>query len=160
MISGSPLVYDDTLFRAQIPAYSNVDDYPETTLQVWWNTAINYVSNSASFAWWESNAVPGSDNTPQQASINLMMAHLIFLSNLIAAGKIRPGGDIVTSATIDKITVSLQPPPVKTQWQWWLSQSPYGAKLLALLTLKSAGGFYIGGSPELLAFRKFGGRFC
>lgn len=158
-MTSNSLVYDDELFRSQIPAYSNMTDYPEATLQMWWNTAISYISNGASYAWYSDSIVPGNDNTPQQSAINLMTAHLITLSNQIATGKYKPGGDIVTSATIDKITVSLLPPPVKSQWSWWLSLTPYGAQLLALLTLKSAGGFYVGGQPELLAFRKFGGCF-
>lgn len=159
MFSSAPLTYDDALFRAQIPLYANTTDYPESTLQVWWNTAISYISPGQSYAWWEANQTSGNDNTPQQSAINLMMAHLIFLSNLIASGKIRPGGDIVTSATIDKVSVTLEPPPIKSQWQWWLSQSPFGAQLLALLYLKSVGGFYVGGLPELAAFRKVGGIF-
>lgn len=159
MISGNTLVYDDALFRAQIPAYADVTKYPEATLQAWWNTAISYISPTQTLNWWEVGQTAGNDNTPQQLAINLMTAHLIFISGLIANGKASPGGGIVSSATIDKITVSTVPPPVKSQWQWWLSQSPYGANLLALLSLKSTGGFYIGGRPELAAFRRVGGCF-
>jgi hypothetical protein len=53
----------------------------------------------------------------------------------------------------------MQPPPETNQWQWWLSLSPWGQQLLALLLVKSAGGFYIGGFPERQGFRKAYGLF-
>jgi hypothetical protein len=56
------------------------------------------------------------------------------------------------TANIDKVNVSLTPPPLKNQWQWWLSISPWGQQLWALLQVNSVGGHYIGGSPVLSGF--------
>lgn len=83
-----------------------------------------------------------------------MTAHLTALSDLAAQSQ-TPGYE--QSATIDKVSVSLTPPPNKNQWQFWLNTTPYGMQLLALLQSKSAGGFYIGGLPETAAFKKVAG---
>jgi len=61
---------------------------------------------------------------------------------------------VVTAATIDKISVTLMPPPGLNQWQWWLNQTPYGQQLLALLQIAAAGGrFYSAGKPVVGVFR-------
>lgn len=89
-------------------------------------------------------------------ALTLLTAHLAALGVLIAAGQV-PG--LVQTATVDKVSVSLTPPPILTQFQWWLSLTPYGQQLLALLQVASVGGIYIGGLPEISAFRKVGGIF-
>lgn len=98
----------------------------------------------------------GTSDQVQTRYLYLMTAHISALSVLIAAGE---SGQIVTGATIDKVSVTLQPPPEKNQWQWWLNQTPYGQQLLAILQAQSAGGFFIGGTPERAGFRSFGGRY-
>lgn len=65
----------------------------------------------------------------------------------------------MNSATIDKVTIGVTPPPFPNQWQWWLSTTVYGANLLALLQANSVGGFYIGGWPQTSSFRNAGGVF-
>lgn len=91
-------------------------------------------------------------------ALNLMTAHLAWLSDKIGKGE-TPG--LEQSATIDKVSVSLTPPPVKTQFQWWLTLSPYGAQLQALLGVKGAGGFYVPSSagPGRTGFRNAIGGF-
>jgi hypothetical protein len=66
---------------------------------------------------------------------------------------------VVTGATIDKVSVQLAAPTTKSGWQYWLASTPYGMQLWAFLSIKSAGGLYIGGRPERRAFRKVGGNF-
>lgn len=136
------LTFNYAQFIALFPAYSNPTTYPEATLQAYWDTAISYISNNAN-----CGSLTGDD---RQLAINLMTAHLVYLSNLIASGQV-PG--IMQDATIDKVHVGLEPPPVPNQWQWWLNTSPYGMQLLALLQAHSVGGYYIGGSPVLAGFR-------
>jgi hypothetical protein len=87
----------------------------------------------------------------------LMVAHLLTL-----AAQARTGGvsGQVTSATIDKVSVSVAPPPGGDDaWAYWLGLTPYGLQLLALLKRCTAGGFYVGGLPERAAFRAVGGLF-
>ena len=149
MTCTTPLTFDYTLFAEQVPAYSNIVTYPEATLQAYWDTAIFYVSDSANCGSLTCDA--------RQYAINLMVAHLVYIAGLIASGQV-PG--LMQSSTIDKISVTLTPPVIQNQWQWWMSLSPYGQQLLALLQTKSVGGYYFGGSPVLGSFR-FGnyGRF-
>lgn len=141
------LVFDVSAFRAQFPAFSNADVFDDATLQAYWDAAICYISN-------ENYGYLAGDC--RQRAINLMVAHLLQLARTAAAGK---QSGLMQSASIDKISITVTPPPVQSQWQWWLSTTPYGAQLLALLQSKSVGGFYIGGLPETAAFRKAWGRF-
>ena len=135
------LTFDYALFISQCPQYSNGTTYPQALLQTYWDIAINYVSNVGNYG-----ALQGA---ARQYGLNLMVAHLAYLAGLIAIGQV-PG--LMQNATIDKVTVGLTPPPLKNQFQWWLSLTPYGQQLLALLQINSVGGFYIGGSPVLANF--------
>lgn len=137
------LEFDVNAFWAAFPAFQQT---PIVELQSYWDSATLFVSDQT----W----CPTSPLRPRY--INLMTAHLAALACLIAAGD---SGGIVTGATIDKISVTLQPPPEVDQFQWWLNQTPYGQQLLALLQVQSVAGFYVGGGPELSSFRKGYGRF-
>lgn len=88
--------------------------------------------------------------------IYLMTAHLMALSDMLLLGN-NPA--IVSQSTIDKESVTLVPPPAKSQFQWWLNTTAYGAQLAALLSVAAVGGTFAGGSPERSAFRKVRGVF-
>lgn len=135
------LTFDYEQFIALFPAYSNSTQYPEPTLQAYWNSAINYISDIGNYG-----AMQGDT---RQYALNLMTAHLTYIAGLIANGTVPY---LMQNSTIDKITIGLTLPPLKNQWQWWLMVSPYGQQLLALLQVNSVGGFYIGGSPVLNNF--------
>jgi hypothetical protein len=141
----SILTYDDALFRQQIPAYASTAEYPEATLQAFWDSATCYMSDVGNFG-----VLQGSC---RQNGLNLMTAHLVYISNLIARGQVPY---VLGAATIDKVQITAVPPPLKNQWGWWMSVSPYGQQLWAMLQVNSVGGFYIGGSPVLSSFRGYG----
>jgi Protein of unknown function (DUF4054) len=126
--------YNDTAFRALFPAFANPTTYPTSAIQIYWNTATAYVSNSTGGCF-----TGGMTPAQQTLALNQMTAHLVYLNGLVASGN-TPG--VVVGATIDKVSVTLEPPPVPNQWQFWLNQSPYGQQLLALLQVVSVGGFY------------------
>ena len=125
------LTFDYSLFQTQVPEYANPANYPEATLQNYWNIAINYMSNVGNYGVLQGDA--------RQYGLNLLVAHLVFLAGLVAQGQV-PG--LMQTATIDKVTVGLTPPPLKSQFQWWLSLTPYGQQLFAMLQIVSVGGFY------------------
>lgn len=131
MINPPLLTFNYASFIAQIPQYSAV---PEDQLQQYWNGAINYVSPIGNFG-----AIQG---TARQYALNLMTAHLIWISNVATANQVP---SLVTGATIDKVNVTLTPPPLPNQWQWWLDLSPYGQQLLAQLQVQTVGGFFVAG---------------
>lgn len=136
-----------TTFRTLFPAYSNATTYPDAVLTMNWDTATLYIS--AEDYGWLSGA-------SRERSIYLMAAHITALSDIISSGQ---NPSLVSASSIDKISVTLTPPPIKNQFHWWLSLTPYGAQLLALLKMSAVGGMYVGGSAERSAFRKVGGRF-
>lgn len=127
--------YNDAAFRALFPAFANPTAYPQAMLQAYWDTATAYISNR------NGGCYAGGMTLAQQTlALNQMTAHLVALSGLIAAGQ-TPG--VMVGATIDKISITLEPPPAPNQWSYWLQSTPYGQQLLALLQVASAGGFYV-----------------
>lgn len=140
-------VFDPTAFRAQFTAFANATTYPDATLQTYWDMSACIIEPYDNFA---------MCGNPLQLALNLLTAHQAQLFTTIAAGNV-PG--VLTGASEGTVSVSMQPPPTKDGFTWWLSTTPYGAQLRALLIARSAGGFYIGGRPETSAFRKVGGRF-
>lgn len=148
-MSGTYILYDDATFRATLPFFSNTAVYPEAALQQWFTNGISYISN------YNAGALSGLD---RQLACYLMTAHLAALNDqIVANGGSVPG--FVVDATIDKVKVQIQPPPARNQFQYWLGLTPWGQQLLPLLAIKSAGGFFIGGSPERAAFRRVLGGF-
>lgn len=136
------ITLDLPAFRAQCPEFGSAVLYPDITIEGYWTAATTYVSTN------DYGALNGS---ARARALNLMCAHLIKLADLIADGN---AAGIVSAAGVDKVNVTLAPPPVATQYRWWLSLTPYGAQLLALMRAKAAGGLYVGGTPERGAFRR------
>lgn len=143
---GATITFNPTLFRQQFPAFANDTTYPDAMLQMYFDMATCYVSDR-NYGFLR--------NCCRGLALNLLVAHIISLGTAIVAGD--PTGTI-TSATIDKISVTLLAPIAKNGWQFWLNQTPYGQQLLALLSKAGCGGLYIGGRPETAAFRKVYGR--
>ena len=136
--------FNEIAFRASFPQLAS-----NPSLQAFWDTATLYVNDQTGGCY-----TGGLTPAQQTWALNLMTAHLVALSNMLCAGE-TPG--FVQSATVDNVSVTLTPPPQKNQWEWWLNTTPYGAQLLTLLSIVSVGGLYIGGRPELAAFRRPGG---
>lgn len=78
--------------------------------------------------------------------IELMVVHLIYINNMILANS-ATGGQVgqMASASIDSVSVNMVIPDNSNALKYWLNQSPYGQRYLALL---SAHAFpvYLGGS--------------
>lgn len=125
--------YDDTLFRTQFPAFEDATAFPTPTLQMYWDSAGTIITNTT----YGAIAQQGGP-----MALNLMTAHLAALSVMIANNELPA---IPISAGIDKINITTEPPPLKTQFQYWLSTTPYGQQLLAMLQVASVGGLYVPG---------------
>lgn len=137
--------FDPILFRAQIPAYADPVAYPDATIQGYWDAGACYISTD-NYGWLSGGC--------RARALNLMAAHLIALAGMIAAGQ-TPG--LITSSGVDKVSVGLTPPPLRSQWGWWMSLTPYGAQLWALLQTRAVGGLYVGGAIEIGGLRRGGG---
>lgn len=139
----NPVLFDEAAFRAQVPQYADPTTYPTAVLQQFWDNAINFITN-----WYGTSTWPTEDKL--RFAINLMTAHLVYTSWLLQQG-ITPGVEV--SSSVGQTSVSLEPPPLKTQWQYWLQTTPYGMQLLALFQVRTVGGFYFGGNWSLAAIR-------
>lgn len=135
-------VFDIAAFRAAFPAFADEVIYPDAMITAVSDAALCFLSEHSCSC--------------DTAAWQLATAHLMFLRTQAASGA--PGG-LVTSASIDKVSVTVTPPPARDGYSYWLSLSPYGLELMALLSRCSAGGIYVGGRPERAAFRSVGGIF-
>ena len=80
----------------------------------------------------------------RQLAIFLMSAHLLTIQKSIASGETSMG--FQGSASIDRVSVSVIPPPFTDAFDYWLNLSPYGQQLLALMEAKIPSPQYFGGS--------------
>lgn len=149
--------YDDAAFRALFKAFSDTIKWPEATLAMYWGVATDYISTN-------DNPCNMLNGNSLALAINLMAAHIATLfsaddNNVQEGGDPGQPGSVEVSASVGAVSVSNLPPPVKDSWDYWLNQTSYGQNLLALLAMKSVGGFYVGGLAERTGFRKAGGVF-
>lgn len=146
------IVFDPAAFRINplFASFSNPVVYTDAILEAWGDIATNYISDQNGGCY-----VNGITLKQQTLALDLMVAHLLSLSTQIGntPGSPKTPG-LKQAATIDKVSVTLTPPPVKNQWQWWLSLTPFGQQLFALLQVASAGGFFYGAFPVMPAFRR------
>lgn len=144
---------DIPLFRQRFPQFGISAVFPDPVVTMQWLVASQYVS---------AEVQPCEDMTEaaRELALQQMTAHLMALQCIISAGGTYTGqGGVTTAATIDKVSVTLAPPPYGTSaWRFWLNTTPYGQALLALLTAQAAGGFAYGGSP-VIGFRGAAGGF-
>jgi hypothetical protein len=135
-------------FKVQFPdPQFPVATYPQVTVEAYAENALCYISTGCRLT-----------GTCWVFALNLMTAHLLKLNDIIISGGSLA---VATSASVGGVSVSLQPPPAsnKSQYSWWLSTTPYGVQLAALLSKIAAPGFYAGGSQARGGFRGPTGRF-
>ena len=75
-----------------------------------------------------------------------LTAHLLAVSMGLEGGEGQSGA--LSSATIDKVSVSFSVAQPRDSWESWLGTTPYGQQAMAFLKRCSAGGFFVGGLPE------------
>lgn len=153
-MSDSILTFDYASYIAN-PTFQLYAAYAQPLLQLYWDNAIVYMSDVANCG--------NLQDEKREYAIQLLMSHLIFVTNIANTGTGAGGGAgtgagtvpfQMQSATIDKVSVSVTPPPNKNQFQWWLGTSPFGQMLLALLQIVSVGGNYYPGSFGRMGFRR------
>lgn len=141
--------FDGAAFRLQFPQFADVTVYPDGMLSGYFTMATCYINPEDSSC--------GLSGDCLQLALNLMTAHLaaIYTDNNAGSGS----AGVVSSATIDRVSITQQVPTTRGGWQAFLVKSPYGLQLWALLSAKAAGGWTVGGSLERRAIRKAGGIF-
>lgn len=141
------ITFDPAAFRAMFPQFSDPTAFPDAKLQAHFDAATGYVS---------ADTYGDMKPTSRAYALDLMTAHLLTLGVMAAQGT-QPGVTIMSR--VGDVQVQLQPPPVKSEWSYWLNTTPHGAQLVALLQAQAVGGFFVGGLPERAAFRKVAGVF-
>lgn len=134
--------FDAALFRAQFPEYQDPDLYPDAVLQGYWDSATCFIS-PVNFGHLHGAC--------RARALNLMTAHILLVSSNTSGGE---ATGIIASATIDKVSVSLKTPEANNSFRYYLNLSPWGIQLLALLSMKAAGGMLYGGHPERAAMKR------
>lgn len=125
-------------FRQDFPEFSDTTKYSDASLQAFINQAMCYISTNPTHQTLRAGC--------RKLGWELMVAHLQTLQTRILSGQTSTGQ--IASTSIDAVSVSLVPPPNRTQYQYWIGLTPYGQRYLALLTAHSAGGFYFPGSNQ------------
>jgi hypothetical protein len=133
-------------FQQLFPALTGVSEEAYTA---WWGVAAQFLGDSD---YWS-----GLSGQSLDSALNMLTAHLAYSANLLVSGEGAPV--VITSATIDKVTIGILAPPQRNNWRAYLITTPYGQMLLFLLEQLSAGGFVYGGLPEKQGFRVIGGGF-
>lgn len=138
---------DIAAFRAAFPQFASEAVFPDATITLRWTEATVYIGAD------DGCLLSGA---ALQLALEYLTAHLMASFVIIGRGQ-TPG--VITDSRVDKVAVSVAPPPTRDGWRYWLATTPYGMALWALLTARSAGGWYAGGRPERLGFRGIAGRF-
>ena len=135
-------------FRAAFPPFSNETLYPDAALEGKYISVTCIISNE------DENCFLSTKQRTR--ALYLLLAHLLQLDTYLAQGQ---NTVFVTSATVDKVAVSVMQPPIGQgdTFDLWLHTTGYGQELLAILAIGKSGGFYIDGAPERAAFRRVGG---
>lgn len=143
-------------FRIKFPQFADQVKFPDTTLQVFYDMACEFIESQDS----PCRVLNGSK---LELALEYMTAHLLCIAAdqqvSVSSGDGVEQGGFVTGATIGDITVNKVAPPASDGWEYWLSSTPYGMALWALLQALAVGGFSFGGLPEREGFRKIGGVF-
>lgn len=150
---------DIAKFRAQFPAFADAVAYPDPVIQLYWDTACQFIAN-------DDSPCRTLNGDKLALALNYMTAHLLSVFSAPAGAAPGSGGSVggssggfTTSASVGEVSVAKLAPPAQDGWQWWLAGSPYGQAIWAMLCALSVGGFAVGGLPEREAFRKAGGVF-
>ena len=125
-------------FRHKFPAFSDTTKYSDDFVQMMLDTAQLYISP-------EENCLVKPEI--QKQMIYLMTAHLLEVNSKLANGDSTAGGQ-VASASVGGVSVSRAIPNNKSELDYFLNSTGYGIQLLALLSMLSAVGLYIGGQKE------------
>jgi hypothetical protein len=118
---------------------------PDDSVTMFYDVATNYIS-AEDYGWLNGGS--------RSHALMLLTAHMINLSC-----QTNNGTGILISAGEGSVNAAFMPPVVKSALSYWLNQSPYGQRLLALLSIKAVGGIYSSGSMATSNIRKFNGSF-
>lgn len=133
-------------FRSSLPEFADTTKYPNTYIQ-------RFITQSTMFITTDSGIIK---DDVRVLAIEYMTAHLITLAAIDGAGnKVADGnsGGVLTSASIDSVSVAFQAVIAKDAFEQWIQSTPYGKLYWALLSANMPTGVYWVGTPRLHGIR-------
>ena len=133
--------------RAAFPEWADTTKYPNSYLQRFLTQATMYISTK--------NYRIRPD--VRVLAIEYMTGHLITLSALDGKGNANSNADtagsVITSASVDSVSVSMVAPIAKDAFEQWIQSTPYGKAYWALLSANNPTGIFYVGTPRLHGIR-------
>lgn len=120
--------YTKEVFISQFPEFEDVEN-----IELYINRALLYFDRNCYFC-----------KQRKQYAVFLIAAHLMALQDNINNGE-KTGG-LQTGASIDKVSVSVAPPPFSDSAEYYFNQTVYGQELLAFFDMIAVLPSFIGGS--------------
>ena len=142
--------FNPAAFRVLYPEFKDSAEYPDAVLEVWWGEATGWINTNAST---QQDPLPDAQ---RQSALYMMTAHIGKIGTMLASGE-DPG--YTTQTSVGKISVTTLAPVAADEFGYWLTTTAYGIKLAAFLRQRTAGGFYVGGSGAIGAYRAPNGTF-
>ena len=133
-------------FRASLPEFANTTKYPDAYIQ-------RFITQSTMFITTDSGIIK---DDVRVLAIEYMTAHLITLAAIDGAGNTVSDGNtggVLTSASIDSVSVAFQAVIAKDAFEQWIQSTPYGKMYWALLSANMPTGVYWVGTPRLHGIR-------
>lgn len=126
-------------FRTKFIIFSSSNKYPDDVIQNMLDTSKLYISPA-------KNCLVPED--VQKQMIYLLTAHMLEQQNQMLSGNGGVAGLQLSSASVDGVSVGIAIPQSRSELDYWLNTTMYGRQLLALLSMLSGIGVYIGGQRE------------
>lgn len=134
-------------FRTALPEFSSTTQYPDAYIQRFITQATMYISAQSGII----------RDDVRVLAIEYMTAHLITLAAIDGQGNVNSNnsnsGGVLTSASIDAVSVAFQAVIAKDAFEQWIQSTPYGKMYWALLSANMPGGIYWCGTPRLYGIR-------
>lgn len=125
------MTFDISIFKSTFPIFANSETYPDTAITAAGTEATYHIRDGVC-------GMPMADENVRRYALNLMTAHIlvlnVFTDKTTAKGEPTSGGNTFKS-TIGSVAVenSKQNSFSIDDYSYWLGQTEYGRRLLALL---------------------------
>ena len=132
--------------RQAFPEFSDTTKYPDAYIQRFITMATMYIST-----------VSGRIRDDVRVlAIEYMTCHLMTLSAIDGKGNAQGdgnGGGVLTSASIESVSVAFQAVIANNSFEQWIQSTPYGKAYWALLQANNPAGIYWVGTPRAFGIR-------
>lgn len=133
-------------FRLAFPEFDSTTKYPNAYIERFITQATMYISTQSGII----------RDDVRKLAIEYMVGHLITLSAVDGQGNAQGDGNsggVLTSASIESVSVAFQGVIAKDAFEQWIQSTPYGKMYWALLEANTPTGVFWVGSPRIHGIR-------